>query len=989
MPIADYGTDSIMMVQILRKVGGELGVELDPSVLVEHPTVESFTAYLADHHGPALARTFGAAPAPSAPTASAHKAVAAASVTPAAVTVPVTVPAPEPAPRPEASDGGPFDVAVIGMSGRFPGAPDLDAYWQLLSSGRSAIAPVPAHRWGGETGYTAGLIDLDGFDPAHFHLSDGDAAAMDPQALLLLEEALFAFCDAGYAPAELKGREIGVYVGGRTRHAPDDVTLGRSRNPMVAIGQNYLAANLSHYFDLQGPSTVVDTACSSALVALHHAVQAMRSGDVEAAVVAGITLLPNADGHRLFDRRGLLNTGPEFHAFDRRAQGFTPAEGVGVLLLKPLAAAEADGDRVHAVIKGVAVNNDGRTAGPATPNPAAQQRVMARALARAGVAPDDVAHIETHAAGSQVPDLLELKAIAAVYRAGSATPCSLGSVKPNIGHPQCAEGIAGVLKTVLMLRNRQIVPFLSGQEPLAHFDFDAVPLRFARTLTPWPDAPLVAAVSSFADGGTNAHAILAGRTGDAGARRQPLARPRLQRRRLPSAGTERFAIVGMAGHYPGAADLADFWENLKAGRDSVSEVPAGRWTPGGGSESRWGGFLDDVDRFDADFFRISRPEAEITDPQERWFLRTCWEAIEDAGYTPATLAEAKGPDRRRAVGVFAGTMHKDYTLVAAEAATPVPLSLNQGQIANRVSFFGDFHGPSMTVDTLCSSSLTALHLAVESLRRGECEVALAGGVNLSLHPGKYRTYGAVGMHSSDGRCRSFGEGGDGYVSAEGVGAVVLKPLAAAEADGDHIYAVVAGSAVNHAGAVSGFSVPSPVGQAAVISAALAAADVDARSIGYLEAHGTGTSLGDPIEIRGLATAFGRDTGDTGFCALGSVKSNIGHAEAAAGIAGLTKVALQLHHRTLVPSLHAQTVNPLLGLAGTPFRLQRAAEAWPAPADGPRRAGLSSFGATGANAHLVLEEYRPAAPAAPPRRRPPPRTPAGGEPPPRARPPPPR
>ncbi|MFJ2773105.1 amino acid adenylation domain-containing protein [Streptomyces sp. NPDC087300] len=960
--IADYGTDSIMMVQILRRVGGELGVELDPSVLVDHPTVESFVGWLTSRHGEELARTFGTEPA-------AAKAV---TDTASGATVldpsPALPPVPSPAPAQQVPVDGPFDIAVIGMSGRFPGATDLDAYWRLLSEGRSAIAPVPARRWGRETGYLAGLVELDGFDPAHFHLSDDDAAAMDPQALLLLEETLFAFCDAGYTPDELKGREIGVYVGGRTRHAPDDATLGRSRNPVVAIGQNYLAANLSHYFDLRGPGTVVDTACSSALVAMHHAVQAMRSGDVEAAVVAGITLLPDAGGHRLFDQRGLLNTEPEFHVFDRRARGFTPAEGVGVLLLKPLAAAEADGDRVHAVIKAVAVNNDGRTAGPATPSPAAQQSVMARALARSGVAADDVTYIETNAAGSQVPDLIELKAIAAVYRQGSDVPCSLGSVKPNIGHPQCAEGIAGVIKTVLMLRERRIVPFRSGQQPLEHFDFGAVPLRFARESAPWPDAPLVAAVSSFADGGTNAHVILAGSGGETdqarGTRgtRQPVARPRLKRRRLPTARTERFAIVGMAGHYPGAADLAAFWANLKEGRDSVTEVPAERWASDEGTGSRWGGFLDDVDRFDADFFRISRPEAEITDPQERWFLRTCWEAIEDAGYTPATLAEAKGPDLRRAVGVFAGAMHKDYTLVAAEAAAPVPLSLNQGQIANRVSFVCDFHGPSMTVDTLCSSSLTALHLAVESLRRRECEVAVAGGVNLSLHPGKYRTYGQVGMHSSDGRCRSFGEGGDGYVSAEGVGAVVLKPLAAAEAAGDHIYAVVAATAVNHVGAGSGFSVPSPVGQAAVISAALATADIDARSIGYVEAHGTGTSLGDPIEVRGLSTAFARDTADTGFCALGSVKSNVGHAESAAGIAGLTKAALQLHHRTLVPSLHARTENPLLGLAGTPFRLQRETAGWPAPPQGPRRAGLSSFGATGANAHIVLEEYVAPAPA---------------------------
>ncbi|MET9831652.1 amino acid adenylation domain-containing protein [Streptomyces sp. NPDC006385] len=954
VPIADYGTDSIMTVQVLRRVGDRLGAELAPDALVEQPTVDSFTAWLATRHGPALTAAFGSAAGE--PSASGPGHTVAADAAGGAVRALAAVREPSGADEPHQAAG---DIAVIGMSGRFPGAADLDGYWRLLDEGRSALGPVPPGRWRDGEGLMAGLLDLDGFDPARFHLSDTDAAAMDPQALLLLEETLFALCDAGYRPEEVKGRDIGVYVGGRSRHNPSRTVLDRSRNPVVAIGQNYLAANLSHHFDLRGPGVVVDTACSSALVALQQAVQAMRAGDIEGAVVAGVGLLPDAGGHRLFGRRGLLNTEAEFHVFDRRARGLTPAEGVGVLLLRPLDAARAAGDRVHAVIKAVAVNNDGRTAGPATPNPAAQRAVMLRALSRAGVRPEDVTHIETNAAGSAVPDLIELKAIADVYRPAGTTPCYLGSVKPNIGHPQCAEGMAGLIKTVLMLRNRRITPFRSGEQPPEHFDFDAVPLRFTRVPLPWPDgAPLVAAVSSFADGGTNAHAVLAGYDGPAG--RPPVERPRLTRRRLPAAHVERFAVVGMAGHYPGAADLAAFWENLKAGRDAVREVPAERWAePDGTGTSRWGGFLDEVDRFDAAFFRVPPQEAEITDPQERWFLRTCWEAIEDAGYTPATLAAAKGPHRRRAVGVFAGAMHKDYTLIGAEASVPVPLSLNQGQIANRVSFVCDFHGPSLTVDTLCSSSLTAVHLAVQSLRRGECDVAIAGGVNLSLHPGKYRTYGMVGMHSSDGRCRSFGQGGDGYVSAEGVGAVVLKPLADAEADGDHIYAVISGSAVNHVGAVSGFSVPSPVGQADVISAALAEAGVDARSIGYVEAHGTGTALGDPVEVRGLVTAFQRDTQDTGFCALGSVKSNIGHAESAAGIAGLSKVALQLHHRVLVPSLHAETPNRLLDLDSTPFRLQRETADWPAPAEGPRRAGLSSFGATGAGAHLVLEEYVPA------------------------------
>ncbi|MEV0637360.1 amino acid adenylation domain-containing protein [Streptomyces sp. NPDC050619] len=891
---------------------------------------------------------------------------------------------------------GPDDIAVIGMSGRFPGAPDLGAYWRLLGEGRSAIGPVPAHRWGRGDGLVAGLIDRDGFDPGFFLLSDEDAAAMDPQALVLLEETLFALGDAGYGPTDLKGRDVGVYIGARSRHLPDDATLSRTRNPIVVVGQNYLAGNVSRFFDLRGPSVVVDTACSSALVAMHSAAQALRDGDVEAAVVGGVTLLADDAGHRLFDQRGLLSPEPAFHVFDRRARGTVLAEGAGVVVLKPLARALADGDRVQAVLKGIAVNNDGRTAGPASPNPAAQRAVMAKALARSGKRADEVTHIEANAAGSAVHDLTELKAIQTVYRAASKAPCSLGSVKPNIGHPQCAEGIAGFIKVVLMLRDRQLVPFLSGQEPLDHFDLSATPFTFARELTPWPDAPLVAAVSSFADGGTNTHAVVEGWTGPATGR-PALQRPALARRTLaapaPAAATATVpdavataparptpeptpelvpvAVIGMAGRYPGADDLGAYWQNLRHGRDAVTEVPADRWqwpNPSGGTDrplSRWGGFVADADRFDSEFFRVSRPEAEITDPQERLFLETCWEAIENAGYTPATLVAPRGPERRRPVGVFAGVMHKDYSLIGAKAepvdGRVLPVSLNQGMIANRVSFFCDFHGPSMAVDTLCSSSLTTVHLAVESLARGESEVAVAGGVNLSLHPAKYQTYGAVDMHSATGRSRSFGAGGDGWVSAEGVGAVVLKPLHRAEQDGDHVYAVIRSTAVSHVGTGSGVTVPSPVAQAAVISEALERAGVDARTIGCVEGHGTGTRLGDPIEVQGLVRAFRRHTDDNGFCALGSVKSNIGHAESAGGVAGLTKAVLQLHHRTLVPSLHSETVNPLLDLENTPFHLQHRAEPWPEPAaGGPRRAGVSSYGATGSNAHIVLEEYVPAA-----------------------------
>lgn len=438
------------------------------------------------------------------------------------------------------------------------------------------------------------------------------------------------------------------------------------------------------------------------------------------------------------------------------------------------------------------------------------------------------------------------------------------------------------------------------------------------------------------------------------------------------------AIIGMAGRYPGAENIDEFWENLLEGKDCITEIPKERWdwrktenikSPSGKSISRWGGFLENYDCFDPQFFRISPREAEIMDPQERLFLETCWEAIEDSGYTPKTLVKPKGQNHRMNVGVYAGVMHKDYVSVGTDLISEnniLPLPLNDAPIANRVSYFCNFHGPSITMDTACSSSLTAVYLAVQGIKSGECEVALAGGVNLSLHPNKYITYGIMDMHSSEGYCKAFGKGGDGYVSGEGCGAVLLKPLKKAVHDGDNIYAVIKGCAVNHVGTVSGITVPSPVAQADMIAACLEKAGVHPRTVSYVEAHGTGTSLGDPIEIQGLVKAYQQYTKDVKFCSIGSVKSNIGHAEAAAGVSGLHKAALQIYHKTLVPSLHAEELNPYIDFDKSPFYVQKRAEAWRQPVftEGsetvycPRRAAVSSFGATGSNVHIIMEEYNP-------------------------------
>ncbi|MFB6888404.1 amino acid adenylation domain-containing protein [Kitasatospora sp. NPDC056327] len=412
-------------------------------------------------------------------------------------------------------------------------------------------------------------------------------------------------------------------------------------------------------------------------------------------------------------------------------------------------------------------------------------------------------------------------------------------------------------------------------------------------------------------------------------------------------GDGRIAVVGIAGRYPQAQDLDEFWEHLLAGRDLVTELPPGR-RGARGPERATGGFLDDVAGFDPLFFGITPRDAAAMDPQERLFLQTVWHTLEDAGCTRERLRERHGGR----VGVFVGSMYNEYPFFGLGGPRPVGSAV--AGIANRVSYFLDLNGPSLTVDTMCSASLSALHLAVGALRRGECEAALAGGVNLSLHPNKFATLRTLGMASSDHRCRSFGAGGDGFVPGEGVGAVLLKPLARALADGDRIHAVLLGTAVNHDGRTNGYTVPNPVAQGELVGRALRDAGLRPEDIGYLEAHGTGTPLGDPIELDGLARVFTTGDRPPGHWPIGSLKSNTGHLEAAAGIAGLTKAVLQFRHGTLVPSLHAERLNPNVDWPRSPFRVQREAEPW--PADLPRRAGVSAFGAGGSNAHVVLEAY---------------------------------
>ncbi|MCP3137808.1 SDR family NAD(P)-dependent oxidoreductase [Pyxidicoccus xibeiensis] len=1328
---SEYGVDSILAVKIVERVNARFGLALKPTVLFDHPSVRA----LARHAASQGARAQVEAPSP------------------------VMAPEPSSAPsRPSPpAPGQPLDIAVIGMSGRFPGARDYRELWANLAAGRDSVTEVPAERWSVDEHYQPWppvlektyskwggyLSDVDRFDPLFFNIVPAEADFMDPQQRIFLQESWKALEDAGLDASRLARARCGVFVGATSS---DYASLIRERGLFgshhVFTGNSLaiLPARVSYYLNLKGPCFAVDTACSSSLVALHQACQSLASGECDLALAGGVSVFVTPEYHLLASSLGMLSPGGRCRAFDDSADGFVVGEGAGVVVLKPLAKALADGDPIHGVIKGIAVNQDGRTNGITAPSSLSQTELEVEVYERFGIRPETLGYIETHGTGTRLGDPIELEALTAAFRRYTDRRqfCAIGSIKSNLGHPSHAAGVASLIKVLLALRERRLPPSLHFRTPNRLIDFDSTPFYVNTELRDWAsDGPRRAAVSSFGFSGTNCHlvveehpdarprasrapaqallplsartedslrqyarelgrflmqhpgaeladvaatlqtgraafehrvALLAGSTeelreklaavasgtdapglyrgtadpdaqpdrvrltpdAEPGAtasawatgtsfdftglyagtapRRIPLptyafateqcwlparqasqpvqappvpAAPvpgervrsilrsaaaeqlsvpageldlhapseelgfdevtragllerlnrelgtdlrahvfsvgttlselserlasvpapqpsrapealvmtsprftpepqvadgelrrrtedylkrvlsesfRLPPERLrsrtplqdygidsvlinklnklleetfgalprtlffeyqtlhdlagyfaqhhaerlltlldgrptlpargpaatepatvappapaaeprPMRGTTRqdlqdIAIIGMAGRYPMARDNEELWANLLAGKDAIVEVPKERWDhrqyfsedrdEPGATYAKWGGFLSDVDKFDPRFFNITPKEAETMDPQQRLFLETSWAALEDAGYTPRRLAASARARGKKDAGVFAGVIYGEYSFFI-----DVPIA-GYWAVPNRVSYHFGFNGPSFAVDTACSASLTAIHLACESLRRGECAYAIAGGVNVSIHPGKYVLMAHGRFASSDGRCRSFGAGGDGYVPGEGVVSLILKPLHEARDDGDRIYGVIRASTINHGGRTNGFSVPSPNAQAELITEALDQAGVDPRGLSYVEAHGTGTALGDPIEITALTKAYRRYTQDRRFCAIGSAKSSVGHLEAAAGAAGIVKTLLQLQHETLVPSLHSETPNPNIDFDSSPFYLVHDVRPWPRGAGGdpgrPRLASVSSFGAGGSNAHVVLEEY---------------------------------
>ncbi|MEY3826019.1 MAG: hypothetical protein RLZZ148_833, partial [Cyanobacteriota bacterium] len=417
--------------------------------------------------------------------------------------------------------------------------------------------------------------------------------------------------------------------------------------------------------------------------------------------------------------------------------------------------------------------------------------------------------------------------------------------------------------------------------------------------------------------------------------------PEALRLESPKITAAEIAIVGMGCRFPQAQNLKEFWQLLHQGRSAISEKPG----------LGWGGFLSQLDGFDAQFFGISEREAQEMDPQQRLLLEVTWEALENA-------AIAADSTMGTPTGVFIALSSYDYSQLRIQKGLPVNPYVGTGNAhsigANRLSYWFDWHGPSLTVDTACSSSLVALHLAVKSLQAGECQRAVVGAVNVLLSPELTETFNLAGMMAKDGLCKTFDEKADGYVRSEGCGVIVLEPLKTAQEKGHPILAVIRGTAINQDGRSNGLTAPNGVAQQQVICQALAQAGVQPSQVSYIETHGTGTALGDPIEVTALQRVFAPDRAGDNPLWLGSVKTNIGHLEAASGMAGLIKVVLALQAEEIPPHLHLDKLNPHIDLAATPISIPTLGQPWPRNIT-PRLAGVSSFGFGGTNAHVIVAE----------------------------------
>ena len=765
-------------------------------------------------------------------------------------------------------------------------------------------------------------------------------------------------------------------VRSRLKECSDDNVVGSSAS--VAVGR------INMQFDLKGLHYSVDAGYSSSLAALDLAVRGLRDGEFDLAVAGGASEMLTPLEFIAFSKLGGLSHKGHVRPFSDECDGTLLGEGVTLFALKRLEDAERDGETIYAVLRGVGGSSDGRGKSLVAPRREGQALAMRRALEDAGVEADSIQYVECHATGTPVGDVSEVQALTSVY-AGAPGSIALGSVKANIGHLRAGAGGAGLLKAVLSLHHGQIPPQPGVERINPKLELERTPFYIPRRAQAFRTGALPrAAVSSFSFGGNNFHAVLEAW--------QPGGERKSTRRRPQQ---EPLAIVGMGGMFPGAPNIESLWKRLLEGHDASREVPKDRW-----KVERY----HHTDRKDRTYTKLGcwldempTPTMEMRIPPAAWAsldpshvvtLLSAEQALQDAGYSPdkwdrdrvalalgflpyqgikfladtrvrwaefardlrETLEKSGLPEELR--GAILRNAEERYKAglppISEDSLTGYLGSLNAG----RVSALYDFHGPHMVMDSACASSLAALHGAWKLLQHREADVVLTGGVWADMSPEFYIAGCRFNALSAKGS-QPFNAQADGFVPGEGAGILVVKRLSDAERDKDRIHSVIRSVAGSSDGKGRSVLPPSEMGETLAMRRALSAANVHPASVDYVECHGTGTALGDVVETKSTHNAYSE--GRTRPILIGSVKSNIGHLNAAAGAAGMIKVTRAMQARVIPRSLKSEPRNPKIPQG---IEVVTDNREWPAPAGGaPRRAGVSSFGVGGSNFHAILEEYK--------------------------------
>ncbi len=925
-------------------------------------------------------------------------------------------------------------IAVVGLACRFPGANDADTYWENILKDVYSIAPLPPERfhearyfdpeigaYGKSYCMLGGLVDPPTFDPAAFRMPPKVVASTDEAHLWALDVARCTFEDAGYDLAAIEGANIGVVIGhARGSMLTSDMGFATAVEGMLpalrdvpalrelslpelerrvvrAIHDRYpkrtedggtgtmtsaLAGLITNTFGLTGRHMVVDAACASSFAALDIGISGLTQGRLDAALVGGASYSQEMSVVMFAQSRALSPDGS--YPFDQRANGFISSDGFGLVLLKRLDDALANGDRIRAVIRGVAGSCDGKGKALWAPRKEGQTLAMARAYRIAGVDPASIGLIEGHATSTPLGDRTELEALHEFFRSngGPSAPLPIGSVKGNIGHAREAAGAAGLIKAILALEHATLPPTGNFRTASSEIPWQDLAVEVITAPRPWKsDGVRRAGVDAFGIGGLNYHVIV---------EEAPRARPQVPVTAAVEPARADIAIVGIGGKFPRANTVSRFWENLIDARDLASPVPPDRWdraiyyAPGDRQHYRTyldqGAFITD---FEPDWRRYKVPPKliERNDPLQFMILESALDAFADAGIDVEQI------DRERVSVIVGSVFGSDYALELSLAIRALELaetvvteagrqddtalfdqvlaalrsrfpsinedssgSFSSSTLASRTAKTLDLMGPAYAIDAACASSLASLEAGCELLRNGTVDLVAYAGADRGMRVQRYEAYCQF-YALTKGQPRPFDRNADGFLPGEGAAVCILKRLEDAERDGDHVYAVIKGVGSSGNGTRGGLHKPSALGLSTAMRRAVAQARIDRDEVRFIECHGGATPLGDRTEVESIREAYGEEAPRL----LGSVKSNVGHTQGAAGVIALVKTALAIDRGEVPPTRGFEEPHPDHRF-GEQLRVNQVREALQPGRSGLLAAGVSSMGLAGVNYHAVLQSH---------------------------------